>query len=108
MIETAEALENIDEILSVEGIDAIYVGPSDLSISLGLPPSNGNDGNAKFDNALKLILQKCKQYGVAPGIHSTGDLAPIRRKQGFKMITVASDMNAMRLGLESELAKVKS
>ena len=50
MIETAEAIENLDEILSVPGVDAIYVGPADLSISLGLGPY-GNDGNAVFDDA---------------------------------------------------------
>ena len=45
MIETAEAIANLDEILSVPGVDAIYVGPADLSISLGLEPGN-NDGEA--------------------------------------------------------------
>ena len=107
MIETEEALHNIDDILGVPGIDAIYVGPADLSISLGLKPSNGNDGNSKFDDALKLIISKCKQYNIVPGIHSTGDLAPIRLKQGFKMVTVSSDLNAMRLGFQTELQKAK-
>ena len=50
MIETAEAIANLDEILSVPGVDAIYVGPADLSISLGLEPGN-NDGKAVFDEA---------------------------------------------------------
>ena len=45
MIETTEALGNLDEIMSVPGVDAIYVGPADLSLSLGLKPRN-NDGEA--------------------------------------------------------------
>ena len=45
MIETTEALGNLDDIMSVPGIDAIYVGPADLSLSLGLKPRN-NDGEA--------------------------------------------------------------
>jgi 4-hydroxy-2-oxoheptanedioate aldolase len=38
MIETAEAMQNLDEIMSVKGLDAIYISPSDLSISYGYPP----------------------------------------------------------------------
>ena len=55
MIETAEAISNLDDILSVPGIDAIYVGPADLAISLGLGPS-GNEGNPVFDDALATIV----------------------------------------------------
>ena len=46
MIETVEAIANLDDILAVPGIDAIYVGPADLSITLGLPPGN-NDGKPR-------------------------------------------------------------
>jgi 4-hydroxy-2-oxoheptanedioate aldolase len=103
MIETAQAIENIDDILSVPGIDAVYVGPADLAISLGLPPY-GNDGNPLFDDALTTIVDACRRYDVVPGIHATGPLTPLRRSQGFRMITVTGDVLAMRLGFESELA----
>ena len=103
MIETAQAIENIDDILSVPGIDAVYVGPADLAISLGLPPY-GNDGNPLFDDALATIVDACRRYEVVPGIHATGPLTPLRRSQGFRMITVTGDVLAMRLGFESELA----
>ena len=52
MIETVEAVSNLDDILSVPGVDAIYVGPADLSLSLGLPPGN-NDDAASFTEALR-------------------------------------------------------
>lgn len=103
MIETAEAIANLDDILSVPGIDAIYVGPADLSISLGLEPY-GNDGNPVFDDALATIVAGCERHGVVPGIHATGPLTPTRREQGFRMITVTSDALAMRAGFASELA----
>lgn len=103
MIETAEALANLDEILSTPGIDAVYVGPADLSISLGLGPY-GNDGNPVFDDALAAIVDGCRRHGVVPGIHATGPLTPKRREQGFRMITVTSDALAMRAGFASELA----
>jgi 4-hydroxy-2-oxoheptanedioate aldolase len=106
MIETAEAIQNLDEILSVPGVDAIYVGPADLSISLGLEPGN-NDGNSVFDDALKTIVAGCQRHGVVPGIHATGSLTPVRLEQGFRMITVTSDALAIRLGYTSELAAAR-
>lgn len=107
MIETVEAIGNLDEILSVPGIDAIYVGPADLAITLGLGPS-GNEGNPVFDDALATIVDGCRRHGVVPGIHSTGSLTPLRRRQGFRMITVTSDTLAMRSGYDSELAAARS
>ena len=106
MIETDEAISNLDEILAVAGIDAIYVGPADLSISLGLDPGN-NDGNPVFDDALATIVAACERHGVVPGIHATGALTPRRREQGFRMITVTSDALAMRAGYSSELAAAR-
>lgn len=106
MIETTQALENLDEIVSTPGIDAVYVGPADLSLTLGLPPGN-NDGEAAFDDALAAIVAACQRHGVVPGIHSTGALAPRRREQGFRMVTVTSDQLAMNIGLKSELATAR-
>ncbi len=106
MIETAEAISNLDDILSTPGIDAIYVGPADLAISLGLGPS-GNEGNPVFDEALATIVAGCERHGIVPGIHSTGALTPLRREQGFRMITVTSDALALRAGYGSELAAAR-
>ena len=78
MIETAEALGNLDDILSVPGVDAIYVGPADLSISLGLGPY-GNDGNAVFDDALDNDRRRLRAPRVVPGIHASGALTPSAR-----------------------------
>jgi 4-hydroxy-2-oxoheptanedioate aldolase len=106
MIETEEAIANLDDILSVSGVDAIYVGPADLSISLGLPPYS-NDGNPVFDDALAKIVAACQRHDVVPGIHATGPLTPRRREQGFRMITVTSDALAIRAGYASELAAAR-
>lgn len=106
MIESVEALANLDDILSVPGIDAIYVGPADLSVSLGLAPY-ANDGNPLFDDALAKIVAGCERHGVVPGIHASGPLTPKRREQGFRMITVSSDALAMRAGYQSELAAAR-
>jgi 4-hydroxy-2-oxoheptanedioate aldolase len=106
MIETTEAISNLDEILSVPGIDAVYVGPADLSLTLGLKPQN-NDGEEQFDDALRSIVAACRRHHIVPGIHSTGALAPRRREQGFQMITVTSDGLAVRAGYASELAAAR-
>ena len=106
MIETVEAIANIDEILAVPGLDAIYVGPADLSITLGLKPGN-NDGEAKFDDALATIVAACRNAGIVPGIHATAALIERRLEQGFRMITVTSDMLAMKGSLTEDLATAR-
>ena len=107
MIETVSALQHLDDILSVPGVDAIYVGPADLSLSLGLPPGN-NDGEAAFDDALAAIVDGCRRHGVVAGIHASGALTPRRLEQGFAMVTVASDLLALRAALAAELATARS
>ena len=94
MVETVAALENLDHIVSTPGVDAVYVGPADLSVSLGLPPGN-NDSEASFDDALAAIVAACNRHGVVPGIHSTPSLAPARAAQGFRLITVTADNAAL-------------
>ena len=66
MIETAEAIGNLDAILDVDGIDAVYVGPADLSISLGLPPGSDND-DPRFVEALEAVVSGCRARGIAAG-----------------------------------------
>ena len=80
---------------------------ADLSISLGLPPGN-NDDEPAFTEALLTIVAACNKAGVIAGIHSTGALTPLRRHQGFRMITVTSDLLAMRTRLVSELQEARS
>ena len=94
MVETVAALENLDDIVSTPGVDAVYVGPADLSVSLGLPPGN-NDGQPAFDDALSAIVAACGRHGVVPGIHSTPTLTPTRVAQGFRLITVTADNAAL-------------
>ncbi len=98
MIETVAALDALDEILAVPGIDAVYVGPADLSISLGLSPKN-NDGEKLFDDALERIVECCNNAGIIAGIHSAPDLVERRLEQGFSMVTATGDSNVLKTGL---------
>ena len=106
MIETIEALGNLDDILSVAGIDAVYVGPADLSVSMGLKPAN-NDGESVFDDALAAVVRACNKHGIVPGIHTTTQFVAKRLEQGFRMVTVSNDMLALRTQLAAELAVAK-
>ena len=101
MIETIEALNNLDSILSVEGVDAIYVGPSDLSVNLGLPKGN-NDGNPKFDEALERIVSSCEKH------NANSSLATTREQQGFRVLTVVEDDGAMETGFQQVFKELKS
>ncbi len=106
MIETATALENLDDIVKVPGIDAIYVGPADLSISLGLPPGSDNDAQS-FQDAIAHILSACQANGIAPGIHSVPELVQMRIGQGFQMVTATGDTGAAVAGAKAHLAIAK-
>lgn len=103
MIETVEALDNIDEILSVSGVDGVYVGPVDLSLTLGLPPQTDHD-DVRFTSAIDTIVAACQRHGIVPGIHASGDLAPKWIDKGFRMITVGYDQYSVLTGLHRDLA----
>jgi len=103
MIETAAALDAVDDIVAVDGVDAVYVGVYDLSIALGLSPGN-NDGNAIFDDALQRVLTACQNAGVVAGCHSNPDAAALRLRQGFRMVTASADLLALQGGLRAHLA----
>jgi 4-hydroxy-2-oxoheptanedioate aldolase len=107
MIETRGAVEIVDEILDVPGIDAVYVGPADLSLTYGLPPGLDNPSD-DFQSALKTIVAACERHGVVPGIHSHASLAGLRHAGGFRMITVSSDSTVVMQGLRGEVKAARA
>ncbi len=108
MIETAQALDNLDAILSVEGIDAIYIGPSDLSLSLGCTPTF-DDVDPPVAQAIDHIVARAKAHGVVAGIHN-GDpqVAQARIAKGFQFVTVASDARLMAAGAQQVMAAMRA
>jgi 4-hydroxy-2-oxoheptanedioate aldolase len=87
MIETQQAIDNIDEILSVPGIDVLLVGPSDLSIELGVPLDYQSD---TYQAGLDKIAAACKKHGVVPGMYFIPpDMDPnFYVAKGFKFFTM--------------------
>src|SRR5512135_695414 len=108
MIETAQALDNLDAILSVEGVDAIYIGPSDLSISLGCRPDFDNP-EPKAAEAIEHILARAQAHNVVAGIHNGTPEAALRRiGKGFQFVTVSSDARILAAGSQEILKKMRS
>jgi 4-hydroxy-2-oxoheptanedioate aldolase len=108
MIETAQALDNLDSILSVEGLDAIYIGPSDLSLSLGCKPSF-DDVEPKVQQAIEHILARAQAHGVVAGIHNgRADVARARVALGFRFVTLASDANLLIDGARRVLGEMRA
>jgi 2-keto-3-deoxy-L-rhamnonate aldolase RhmA len=66
MVETLKSLDNLEEILSVPGIDVLLVGPSDLSIALGIALDYQNP---KYQETLDKIAKACEEAGVVPGMY---------------------------------------
>ncbi len=95
MAEHVDAIERADEIMSVPGIDVVFIGPNDLTNSMGLPPVFESD-DKRFTDALDHILATAKKYGIAPGIHvADWQAAARRREQGFQFIAVSSETGMM-------------
>lgn len=107
MIETAQALDNLDAILSVEGLDAIYIGPSDLSLALGCKPTF-DDVDPPVAQAIDHILARARAHGVKAGIHNgRPDVARARIAKGFRFVTVGSDARLLAAGSQQLLAAMR-
>ena len=108
MIETAQALDNLDAILSVEGLDAIYIGPSDLSLALGCRPVF-DDVDPPVAQAIDHILERATAHGVKAGVHNGApEVALARVAKGFRFVTVGSDARLMAAGAQQTIAKFRA
>lgn len=102
-IESQAALENLDEIFSVPGLDLAFVGPVDLSISLGLEPLAENP-DARFQAALQQIIAAGRRHHLPLGIYcSNGAAAAGRIAQGFQFVNVTSDLASLSRNALAEL-----
>ena len=107
MVETAAGLRNVDAIAATPGVDAIYIGPGDLGLTMGISAWSEDrtaDEAAAHAAAIASILAACLRHGVVPGIHTgSGRAARGYLEQGFRMVTVASDLGLVTGGGRTEL-----
>lgn len=108
MIETAQALDNLDAICSVEGLDAVYIGPSDLSLALGCKPVF-DDVDPPVAQAIDHILARAKAHGIRAGVHNgRSDVARARIGKGFDFVTVSSDARILIAGSQQIMAEMRA
>jgi 4-hydroxy-2-oxoheptanedioate aldolase len=106
-IETREAIKNLDAILQVPGISAIYIGPSDLSMALGKEPRKGQSDPEVVEAKTK-ILETCKRHGIPAGIHTNStEVAVDMIKQGFQLTSIQSDDRFLMSKARDEVAAVR-
>jgi 2-keto-3-deoxy-L-rhamnonate aldolase RhmA len=104
-IETRAAIDNIDAILSVEGIDVGLIGPNDLSISLGVPDQLNSEMVTK---AIDKVVETAKKKGKASGIH-IGSVEAIKkwREKGMTVLACSTDINFQYSAAKSTLEEMK-
>lgn len=107
MIETAEAVENAEAIVSVNGLDAIYIGPGDLSLTLGATKRVDNDEPAYLAE-LDKVLAACQKYNKVAGIHCN-DPAYARQMitRGFQFVTVMTDTMLLAMMAANSITAVR-
>ncbi len=108
MIETRAALDAVEEIAAVPGLDGLFVGPSDLSIAL----SNGGELNRTSEatlTAMKRIAAACEKNGLVAGAFAgTAEVIKAYKAMGYKFMAAAVDVDMMRAGAQALAAELKS
>lgn len=107
MIETRQGLDNLDDILATPGLDAVYVGPSDLSLALGCAPTF-DDVDPPAAEAIEMIVAKAKEHGKVAGIHNGTPGAALKRiTMGYQFVTISSDARLMASGSQQVLSAMR-
>jgi 4-hydroxy-2-oxoheptanedioate aldolase len=107
MIETKEGIDNVDEIVSTEGLDGIYIGPADLALAMGLPVS-GDQPQEEHLEMVKHIHAVCQSHGVAIGIHTSSlEYAQKYLELGFNFVTLGSESGHMMKNAARELSAAR-
>lgn len=106
-IETREAIENLDAILDVPGISAIYIGPSDLSMALGKEPRKGQS-DPEVVEARGRILDAANRHDIPAGIHTNSTAVAVEMiKSGFRLTSIQSDDRFLMAKAKEEVSAVR-
>lgn len=108
MVETAAGLDALDAITHVDGVDAVFVGPSDLALSLGHPPSLDNPADEVVD-AIVAVAAACAETGISAGIFTSSSSQAIDWiAKGFNLISVHSDRLLMEERARQLLREIRA
>ena len=104
-IESQAAVDNLDAILGVPGIDAIFVGPNDMSISLGVPDDYAQE---VYKTTVKGIIDQCEVNGLPTLVHhQTPELSEYWIQQGARFVLHGTDRRAMAEGFRTEFSRLR-
>jgi 4-hydroxy-2-oxoheptanedioate aldolase len=107
MMETKTAVENMESILDVEGINGVYIGPSDLGFSYGLVPKLDRD-EPEILKIYEKIVKECGKRGLYPGIHCSGADGAVRAiNMGFKLVTLSNESGLMMTYAKMQVAQTR-
>ena len=107
MIETTKALQNLDEILSVPGLNGVYVGPSDLSLSMGRPPTL-DPSDPDVLAAMETILTRTRAKGLIAGVHTDSAKTSLKRfNEGFQLCTILNDARLLAMAAQAAVREAK-
>ena len=108
MVETQTALENVTSIVATPGLTGVYIGPSDLSLSLGYPAKLDHDEPAVLE-AIEHILSSAHNAGIKAGIHCLSpDYAKRMLTLGFDLVTLGSELRIFTSGVDATLKQARS
>ena len=103
--ESPEAISNLESIATTPGVDAIFVGPADLSVSLGIP---GEISHPDEIEAINKVVEVCQKHGITPGIHMS-DLEMLKAwiEKGMRFVTFSSDVDLLSRAAADSLVQLK-
>jgi 4-hydroxy-2-oxoheptanedioate aldolase len=108
MLETRTAVENMDDIVKVDGVAGIYVGPADLGFSYGLSPRLDRE-EPEILAIYGQVLRTCERQGIFAGIHTGSPAYALRAiKMGFRFVTIMSDANMLAQFARAAVAQMRS
>ena len=106
-IESEEAVANLDEILAVSGLDGVYVGPGDLSLSMGVAPTMAPK-DARVLAAMARIRETAHARGLLAAVHTDGAETALKRfAEGFQLCSMPTDMRLLINAARAHVEKVK-
>ena len=107
MIETREAVSNLHEILSVKGLDGVYIGPSDLSFSMGKTPTL-DPSDKEVLAAMSIILKETRERGLIAGAHTDGPKTALKRfDEGFQLCTILNDVRLLAVAAQAAVREAR-
>jgi 2-keto-3-deoxy-L-rhamnonate aldolase RhmA len=103
-IETVEAVDNVEAIASVPGVDALFIGPLDLSLTLGIP---GNVASDQSHDLFRRVCQAARRHGLAVGIVCTAQQVRLYYDMGMRMFSIGTALSHMRTQVQSVEAEFR-